>query len=69
MYIREEIKALYIKKSLLNTRLFKLHLHILNSIHPSIINNVFDYIFRYTANILCRTRHNQLLKLRRLVPT
>ena len=66
MYIREEIKALYIKQSLLNTRLFKLHLHILNSIHPSIINNAFDYIFRYTANISCRTCLNQLRKLRSL---
>ena len=56
MYIREEIKALYIKKSFLNTRLFRLHLHILNSIHPSVINNVFDYIFKYTASVSRRIR-------------
>ena len=31
-------------------------LHILNSIHPSVINNVFDYIFKYTASVSRRIR-------------
>ena len=64
--VKEEIKALYIKKSLLNIRLFKLHLQILNNIHPVIIDEVLEAAHRYISIIVRRTHFNQLRKLRRL---
>ena len=48
-YIKEEIKSLYTKKSILNKQLLKLHLQMLNSIHPAIINNVLDSCLLYTS--------------------
>ena len=40
LWIKNEIKQLYSKKSLLNTVLMKKHLELLQNLHPSQIDNV-----------------------------
>ena len=54
-WIKEEIKSLYIKESTLNTRLYKLHLHIFNDIHPAIINNVMESVHKYVSDVTHNT--------------
>ena len=57
-YIKEEIKSLYTKKSILNKQLLKLHLQMLNNIHPAIINNVLDSVHKYMTDVI----HNIYIK-------
>lgn len=47
--INEEIRALYSKKSLLNSKLYHIHLQLLNTIHPATLDLYLDFINRRDA--------------------
>lgn len=67
MWIKEEIKQLYIKKVKLNKTLYRLHLNMLNIIHPAIINNVSNCIDRYVTRIVNQVYYIHRKKLNNLL--
>ena len=44
LWIKEEIRQLYSKKTKLNTKLYNSYLHMMNTIHPALIPKVLQYI-------------------------
>ena len=42
--IKEELRSLYIKKSLLNSKLYGGHLQLLNNVHPAALDHYLEFI-------------------------
>ena len=53
MWMREELKYLYKKKTVLNRELYRTHLQLLDSVHVALLDNVLQTINKYAHDILC----------------
>lgn len=66
MWLKEELRYLYMKKIELNKVLYLTHLKLLNSIHAAQLNNLFRVINNYINDVLQRVYIKQDKKLRNL---
>ena len=67
--IKQEIKSLYKKKVRLNKSLMKIHLQLLNQIHPAVIDNIVNKIDKYVSDIMRNLKRKQNLKIQKLIST
>lgn len=65
--IKEEIKSLYRKKSYLNSKLYRIHLQLLNNIHPTLLDYYLDFVNNDIQRVIRQMRSKQLNKFQRLV--
>jgi hypothetical protein len=65
-WIKQEINSLYIKKINLNNELYKLHLELLNSMHPAVSNNVLEVIKQQIKRVTSKILFTHNKKLRSL---
>ena len=70
IWIKKEIDHIYVKKIRLNSELYRIHLELLNALHPAIYNSVLDKVeqqiqcIRYKIFVthnkkLCSLQHKQ----------
>lgn len=64
MWIKEELRYLYAKKTELNKDLYLAHLKLLNNVHASQLDNIFHDIDKYINDVLQRvyTKHDKKLR-------
>ena len=67
LWIKNEIKQLYSKKSLLNTVLMKKHLELLQKLHPSQIDNVTYLIEKQINKTIMKKKKTQNIKISNLL--
>lgn len=65
--IKEELRSLYIKKSLLNSKLYGAHLQLLNNVHPAALDHYLEFINSTIEIVVYNMRTTQLNKLQRLI--
>ena len=65
--IKEELKSLHIKKAYLNSKLYKIHLRLLDNTHPAALEYYLDFINRDIQQITYRMRITQANKLQKLM--
>jgi hypothetical protein len=65
--IKEELKSLYIKKASLNSKLYKIHLRLLNNTHPAALDSYLDFVNRDIKQVTYRMRITQANKLQSLM--
>lgn len=67
-WIKNEIKSLYCKKSLLNQLLFETHLELLNKLHPA-QHDILSTLESQVTSIINKKRDTQNKKIERLLQT
>ena len=65
--IKEELKSFHIKKAYLSSKLYKIHLRLLDNTHPASLEYYLDFINRGIQQITYRTRITQANKLQKLI--
>ena len=57
--VKEEIKFLHIKESNLNSKLYKIHLQLLNSTHPAVLDHYLDFVNNDVKQVIYQMRIKQ----------